>query len=70
MLAYELQLPPGPGAHMFTGALSMAPGSLVITEHGARLEIHVLVQDATTPQLASRLETSIDRAIDQEPGHA
>jgi len=70
MLDYELQLPPGPGAHFFTGALSMAPGSLVVAEHEAHLEIHVLVEDDATPTLAARLERSIDRAVGGEDAHA
>jgi multicomponent Na+:H+ antiporter subunit E len=70
MVEYQLQLLAGPGARVFTGALSMAPGSLVVEERGACLGIHVLVQDDTTQQLAARLERSIDHAVGEERKHA
>lgn len=70
MVDYELGLAPSPGGHMFTGALSMAPGSLAVTERGPTIGIHVLVPNDAMQKLAARLERSIHHAVRTEVAHA
>lgn len=70
MVDYRLGLPASPGGHIFTGALSMAPGSLAVTERGPDIGIHVLVQSDAMQKLAARLERSISHAVSHAADHA
>lgn len=63
MITYELQLRARTGRHLFMGALSLMPGTLVVNVDEDRLELHVLAEDPSMLRLQHRLEAAIARAV-------
>ena len=70
MLRFGVRVPPGPALSLFTGTLTMMPGSLSVTEHAGSVELHVLAGDAHTERIAAKVENAVARAAGVEANDA
>jgi multicomponent Na+:H+ antiporter subunit E len=67
LVRYRVRLPPGTARELFTGALSMMPGTLSVKSEGVHLDIHFLVGSADVSLYPiERLELWVARALGQE----
>lgn len=63
VVRYTLRLPSGPARSLFTGAVSMMPGTLSANLEDALVDIHVLVDDGRVTERLQRFEEAVARAL-------
>jgi multicomponent Na+:H+ antiporter subunit E len=66
LVTYSLRLPAGAARNLFTGALSLMPGTLAVAVEGRELVVHVLADEGEAVVRAlERLEELVGRALGQ-----